>query len=235
MPEDSERYQTIYALKEGSVAAPTAGLHFTPSVLGKLNRMGIITDKVTLHVGVGTFKPVTADRISDHVMHHERIIVSRKTILTLLNNPGRPLFAVGTTSARTLESLYWLGAKLILHGPAEKPVVGQWDPYLPALQDVSKAMALEALLHFLDDRGMDEYSGETQLMIVPGYRFRLLSGLITNFHMPRSTLLLLVAALVGETWKDAYEYALNNNFRFLSYGDSCLFFSRQQKSGFHGG
>ena len=227
VPEDAERYQTIFASPEGSVAAPTAGLHFTGSVLEKLSRKGIATASVTLHVGVGTFKPVSADKISDHIMHHERIIVSRETILALLQNSGKPVIAVGTTSARTLESLYWLGVKLIRSGSNDKPHVLQWDPYQETEEEpVSAKQALESLLAFLDHHGLDVYSGETQLMIVPGYRYKLLSGLITNFHMPRSTLLLLVAAMVGPGWRQAYDYALAHNFRFLSYGDSCLFFNQ---------
>jgi S-adenosylmethionine:tRNA ribosyltransferase-isomerase len=224
---DTERYQTIYAVNEGSVAAPTAGLHFTDSVFRKLSSKDILTEKVTLHVGVGTFKPVSAKMITDHVMHHEKIVVSEKTISRLLHNRHRPVFAVGTTSARTLESLYWLGVKLIRNGMDEHPAVLQWDPYQEAnLKEVETEQALEALLRYLQTRGLQEYAGETQLLIVPGYRFRMLSGLITNFHMPQSTLLLLVAALVGEDWKLAYDFALSHGFRFLSYGDSCLFFNR---------
>ncbi len=223
---DTERYQTIYASHEGSVAAPTAGLHFTGSVLHKLALKGIISGKVTLHVGVGTFKPVTAENITGHVMHHEKIVVTKQTIIWLLDNLKRPVFAVGTTSARTLESLYWLGVKLIRQGEKQIPVVSQWDPYEDNdLNIISTEQSLKALLRFLETHGLQEYAGETQLMIVPGYRFRLLSGLITNFHMPQSTLLLLVAAMVGEDWKSAYAFALANGFRFLSYGDSCLFFN----------
>ena len=223
---DTERYQTIYASHEGSVAAPTAGLHFTDSVLHKLALKGIISGRVTLHVGVGTFKPVTAEQITSHVMHHEKIVVTKQTIIWLLNNLKRSVFAVGTTSARTLESLYWLGVKLIRHGDGQVPGVSQWDPYVDNdLKIISTVQSLEALLRFLETRGLQEFTGETQLMIVPGYRFRLLSGLITNFHMPQSTLLLLVAAMVGEDWKNAYAFALSNGFRFLSYGDSCLFFN----------
>ena len=222
---DSERYQTIFAAPQGSVAAPTAGLHFTESVLQKIAARGIIYENVTLHVGVGTFKPVIAERIGGHVMHHEKIVVSRKTIASLLNHRERPVFAVGTTSARTLESLYWLGVKLARDGNNHNPVIFQWDPYeIHEVDKISTEQALETLLRFLDENGMAEYSGETQLMIVPGYSFKVVAGLITNFHMPQSTLLLLVAALVGEAWKSAYEYALSNDFRFLSYGDSSLFF-----------
>ena len=222
---DTERYQTIFAAPEGSVAAPTAGLHFTEPVMQKLAAKGIIHEKVTLHVGVGTFKPVTAERIGEHVMHHEKIVVSRQTIASLLNHIERPVFAVGTTSARTLESLYWLGVKLLRNGKDPHPVVFQWDPYqVPQADNISTGQALGALLEFLDKNGLEEYSGETQLMIVPGYTFKVVSGMVTNFHMPQSTLLLLVAALVGDGWKRAYEFALSHDFRFLSYGDSSLFF-----------
>ncbi len=226
---DNTRYQTIFAAPEGSVAAPTAGLHFTKGVLDRLALRGILLNHVTLHVGIGTFKPVSAERIADHVMHHEKIIVTRQLTEWLLNNPGRPLFAVGTTSARTLESLYWLGVQLLNEPGSRHPSVSQWDPYREnGLQQPATEKSLAALLRFMDDHGMDEYAGETQLMIVPGYRFRLISGLVTNFHMPKSTLLLLVAAMIGDDWKRAYDYAGSNGFRFLSYGDSCLFFKQAE-------
>jgi S-adenosylmethionine:tRNA ribosyltransferase-isomerase len=223
---DNDRYQTIYAAHEGSVAAPTAGLHFTDRLFDRLQAKGIGKEKVTLHVGVGTFKPVGAEQIRDHVMHHERVVVSKKTIENLFENLDRPFFAVGTTSARTLESLYWIGVRLMREGSGSPPVVPQWYPY----EHVTTAhatvqQALGVLLAYLNKHHLAEYSFETQLMIVPGYEYKLLSGLITNFHMPQSTLLLLVAAMIGEDWKTAYDYALQNNFRFLSYGDSCLFFN----------
>ena len=225
-PSDNERYQTIYAAHEGSVAAPTAGLHFTQQLMDRLRSHGIEKEKVTLHVGVGTFRPVAVEHLRDHMMHHERIVVSKKTIERLLNHLTRPVFAVGTTSARTLESLYWLGVKLTREGSGSHPVVPQWYPYQQgSTVNVTVQQSLEVLHEYLCKCNLDEYSGETQLMIVPGYQFRLLSGLITNFHMPQSTLLLLVAALIGDDWKTAYEYALHNGFRFLSYGDSCLFFN----------
>jgi S-adenosylmethionine:tRNA ribosyltransferase-isomerase len=223
---DTERYQTIYAAHEGAVAAPTAGLHFTSSLMQRLLQKGIECEKVTLHVGIGTFRPVSVDHIRDHVMHHEKIVITRKTIVWLLNNLHRPVFAVGTTSARTLESLYWLGVRLIREGSGSHPVVSQWYPYQQGQKDnITVQQSLETLQSYLDQHNMDEYSGETQLMIVPGYQYKLISGLITNFHMPQSTLLLLVAALIGENWKQAYTFALSNGFRFLSYGDSCLFFN----------
>ena len=223
---DTERYQTIYAAHEGSVAAPTAGLHFTPELMQKLKLQGTGFEKITLHVGIGTFRPVSVDKIRDHVMHHETIVITRKTIERIVNNPGRPLFAVGTTSARTLESLYWLGVRLIREGSGTHPMVPQWYPYQSGQSDnFTILQSLEAVLEYLEKHNLDEYSGETRLMIVPGYQYRLISGLITNFHMPQSSLLLLVAAMIGENWKTAYDYALSNGFRFLSYGDSCLFFN----------
>ncbi len=223
---DAERYQTIYAAHEGSVAAPTAGLHFTPALMQKLEQHGAGFEKITLHVGIGTFRPVSVGNIRDHVMHHETIVITRPTIERILNNTGRPLFAVGTTSARTLESLYWLGVRLIKEGSGTHPHVPQWYPYQSGQSDnLTVRQSLEAVLAYLEKHNLDEYAGETRLMIVPGYQYRLISGLITNFHIPQSTLLLLVAAMIGEKWKTAYEYALSNGFRFLSYGDSCLFFN----------
>ncbi len=225
-PSDNDRYQTIYAANDGSVAAPTAGLHFTGTILDGLLKKGIECAKVTLHVGIGTFRPVSVEHIGDHLMHHEKMIISRKTVEQILTNLHRPVFAVGTTSARTLESLYWLGVKLIREGSVSHPVVSQWYPYQPGQADnITVKQSLEAMLGYLNQHNLQEYSGETQLMIVPGYRYQLLSGLITNFHMPQSTLLLLVSAMIGENWKQAYAYALTNDFRFLSYGDSCLFFN----------
>ncbi|MCX6268574.1 MAG: S-adenosylmethionine:tRNA ribosyltransferase-isomerase [Bacteroidetes bacterium] len=225
-PSDSDRYQTIYAAHEGSVAAPTAGLHFTTRLLARLLRQGIKFENVTLHVGVGTFRPVGVEQIRDHVMHHEKIVVSKHTIQQLYFNLSRPVIAVGTTSARTLESLYWIGVNLILEGSGLHPGVSQWAPYQhKETGNITTRQSLEALLGYLEAKQLDEYSGETMLMIVPGYRFKVISGLITNFHMPQSTLLLLVAAMIGADWRNIYEYARQNGFRFLSYGDSCLFFN----------
>jgi len=222
---DADRYQTIFAQQEGSVAAPTAGLHFTPALLEKITSGHRTASRVTLHVGMGTFKPVTASIIRDHVMHHEQIMVQRKTIEALISRKDQPVFAVGTTSARTLESLYWLGVQMIQYGTGAPMVVEQWMPYrsgnTPAITSLS---ALETILRYLDDQNLEELTAETRLMIVPGYRFRIVSGLITNFHMPQSTLLLMIAALIGPEWKRVYKYALENGFRFLSYGDACLFF-----------
>jgi len=228
-PADEERYQTVYARHEGSVAAPTAGLHFTGRVLDDLQRRDIATAFVTLHVGAGTFQPVKAERLEDHHMHEEQIAVPRAIIETLLLavREGRPIIPVGTTSMRTLESLYWLGVKSrqFTAGNSQPAAAGihvsQWDPYTLS-GSLSAAEALEQLLEALDRQGLDMLRGPTQLLIAPGYTFRLSQGLITNFHQPRSTLLLLIAALVGDDWRRIYEYALAHDFRFLSYGDSSL-------------
>jgi len=222
---DGARYQTIYAEKEGSVAAPTAGLHFTKKVFDKLTIKQSLFEKVTLHVGVGTFRPITTPDITDHVMHKEKITVKLKTIESIYNHLDRPVIAVGTTSARTIESLYWLGVRLSDLKTVQLPEISQWEPYQHSNRDfIPVKNALENLLEFLARNKLDEYSGETQLMIVPGYTYKIITGLITNFHMPQSSLLLLVAALIGNDWRKAYQFALEHDFRFLSYGDTSLFF-----------
>jgi S-adenosylmethionine:tRNA ribosyltransferase-isomerase len=216
---DTYRYQTIYARNEGSVAAPTAGLHFTADNLEKLHKKKIRNTNVTLHVGAGTFLPVKAEKISDHPMHAEEFSVSLNTLEVLLHHRG-PLVAVGTTTVRTLESLYWLGAKLITTGIVSSEL-GQWEPY--GMDDrIDKRESLEALYHHLVKIHRDEFTASTRIMIIPGYRYKIIDQLITNFHQPRSTLLLLVAAFIGEDWKRVYQFALENDFRFLSYGDSSL-------------
>ncbi|NQT76734.1 MAG: S-adenosylmethionine:tRNA ribosyltransferase-isomerase [Bacteroidetes bacterium] len=225
--EDVNRYQTIYAAHNGSVAAPTAGLHFTEGVMHKLADRKIDFASVVLHVGAGTFKPVSHKDIRDHEMHTEQIIVSRELLQTLLNKKDRPLIAVGTTSVRTLESLYWYGV-ILETDPGAELSIGQWLPYRENMKDISKVAALNNILNYMDRNGVNEISGVTRVIIVPGYRFRIVDILITNFHMPKSTLLLLVAAFAGDGWKDAYDFALEKKFRFLSYGDSCLFFRRDQ-------
>lgn len=223
-PQDNDRYQTIYALHDGSVAAPTAGLHFTDAVMGNLRQIGCDFGYVTLHVGVGTFRPVTEEDLSRHVMHHERINIAATTIRELLEKRHNGIIAVGTTAARTLESMYWAGVKLLTDGDAVHPETGQWDPYDERYnRDIPVEDSLKTLLHYLVSKGQSAYRADTQLMIVPGYRFRVVNGLITNFHMPKSTLLLLVSAFAGEIWKEAYQFALDHDFRFLSYGDACLF------------
>lgn len=222
--EDKERYQTIYAHYNGSVAAPTAGLHFTDEVFASLEKKHVETEYVTLHVGAGTFKPVSAERIGDHEMHVEKVLVSRAQILHVQQHlqQGKPLIAVGTTTSRTLESVYWFGVQLGMQPEVDRMHINQWFPY-EAAQDVPAAQALQQVVDYLDRRGLSYLEGETQLMIAPGYTYRVVQGLITNFHQPKSTLLLLVSALVGDAWKEGYRYALAHGFRFLSYGDSCLF------------
>ena len=225
---DRSRYQTVFAMSEGSVAAPTAGLHFSPPVMEALAQKGIEPEFVTLHVGAGTFKPVTAKHIGGHHMHQEQFAVDCSLIEKLLGL-STPLVCVGTTSMRTLESLYWLGLK-IRDGDwpdPEKLFLAQWTPYerrgpLPSREDV-----LKALLGWAKKHGLTQVSGETSLIIVPGYPFQLVDILLTNFHQPGSTLLLLVAAFVGDDWQKAYDHALANDYRFLSYGDGCLFYRKQ--------
>ncbi|GAB3235871.1 S-adenosylmethionine:tRNA ribosyltransferase-isomerase [Hymenobacter seoulensis] len=219
---DAIRYQTVYAAHEGAVAAPTAGLHFSDAVLSELSARQIPSARVTLHVGAGTFQPVKAERMDGHPMHGEPISITAATLRTLLAHLPQPIIPVGTTSLRTLESLYWLGARLVQQ-PATSPQwhVTQWQPY-EEQPDVPAAAALTALLQHLEASGADSLHATTQLLIAPGYRFRLISGLITNFHQPESTLLLLVAALIGPDWRRVYDHALANNYRFLSYGDSSL-------------
>ena len=221
---DAVRYQTVYAAAEGAVAAPTAGLHFTPEILAGLQARGFAIGHVTLHVGAGTFQPVKAGRMADHPMHAEPIIVTAALLRQLLAHRPGPVIAVGTTSLRTLETLYWLGAGLLLApAPSAELLVTQWQPYeLAAAADISPEAALAALLRYLEARGTEALEANTRLLIAPGYRFRLAQGLITNFHQPESTLLLLVAALVGPGWRAVYDHALAQGYRFLSYGDSSL-------------
>ncbi len=217
---DKSRYQTVYAKQEGSVAAPTAGLHFTHEILDELKKNHIKTEHVVLHVGAGTFKPVKADTMKDHDMHNEEIIVSKNTLKGLLDNADN-LIAVGTTSLRTLETLFWIGLKLA-KGNSELSIK-QWDAYdLETPHDFNYQRALENILHYLETNKLDSIKTKTQLLIAPGYKIRSVKGLITNFHQPNSTLLLLVAALAGNDWKKIYQHALTNNYRFLSYGDSSL-------------
>lgn len=223
--EDTERYQTVYAQEEGSVAAPTAGLHFTQTIFDQLQSKSITPLFVTLHVGAGTFKPVKASQMQDHEMHAEFIDLSAPTIETLLNQLNKKITVVGTTSLRTIESLYWLGLKTVLDRniSAELLKIHQWDPYeMKESKEISVATALQSLLDWMSRTGKDRLVTTTQLLIAPGYSFKIVDNLVTNFHQPQSTLLLLVAAFVGDRWRDIYQYALDNNFRFLSYGDGCL-------------
>ena len=237
---DKERYQTVYAVAEGSVAAPTAGLHFTPRLFEKLTAKNITKAFVTLHVGAGTFKPVKAARMEEHEMHAEFIDV-QKSFIEMLRDQftagNQNIIAVGTTSLRTLESLYWMGAKIIAANYAsnssannlanlsiENISVNQWDPYelMPQNELPSTAAALGALCKWMDQNSLTRLITKTQIIIAPGFRFKIIDGLITNFHQPQSTLLLLVAAITNGQWKPMYDYALQNDFRFLSYGDGCL-------------
>ncbi|MDD3508790.1 MAG: S-adenosylmethionine:tRNA ribosyltransferase-isomerase [Parabacteroides sp.] len=219
---DLQTYQTVYSKIKGSVAAPTAGLHFTPEVLAGLDAKGFTREEVTLHVGAGTFKPVKSEVIGDHEMHTEFISVRRSAIENIRTNLGR-IIAVGTTSVRTLESLYYMGRTLVNNPDAtsEELVVTQWTPYHDT-EEVTAHEALTALLDYLDRNQTDTLLSATQIMIAPGYEFKIVKGIITNFHQPKSTLLLLISAFVNGNWKSIYNYALDNDFRFLSYGDSSL-------------
>jgi S-adenosylmethionine:tRNA ribosyltransferase-isomerase len=218
------RYQTIYAAEQGSVAAPTAGLHFTEAVFNELEARNIEKAFVTLHVGAGTFRPVKAEVMSGHEMHSEYIEVDRSFLERLQKQSG-PVYAVGTTSLRTLESLYWMGRKVIQNPglEAEDLMVSQWEPYEAFTgEETDPKKAIAQLLGWMDSRQKDILITKTQVMIAPGYRFRMVKGLVTNFHQPQSTLLLLVAAMIGDQWKNMYAHALAEGFRFLSYGDGCL-------------
>lgn len=219
---DRERYQTLYARYRGSVAAPTAGLHFTREVLDRIKEKGVDMETVCLHVGAGTFLPVKSSEISGHTMHREPFSVSRSFIEDLRKG-GRPVVAVGTTSVRTLESLYFAGVQCIENGhPSD---IGQWMPY-DKEYGYTLAEALDAITSYLDSEGLDELKTGTRIIIVPGYKFRVVDVLVTNFHQPKSTLLLLISAFVGGDWRRIYDYALSSGFRFLSYGDSSVLFRR---------
>ncbi|HLN55934.1 MAG TPA: S-adenosylmethionine:tRNA ribosyltransferase-isomerase [Bacteroidales bacterium] len=219
---DSVSYQTVYSRIRGSVAAPTAGLHFTENVLESLKEKGIESAEITLHVGAGTFQPVKVRNAAEHEMHCEHFILTAETLEKLIRNAGH-VIAVGTTSVRTLESIYWLGVKLINKAVDKKSTLSleQWEAY-GLNTEIPVNEALNALKMFMEAENILSLYASTSIMIVPGYKFRIINGIITNFHQPRSTLLLLVSAWIGEKWKDAYRFALENNFRFLSYGDSSL-------------
>lgn len=222
-PDDRDRYQTVFARYDGSVAAPTAGLHFTQPLIAALREKGLMFDEVTLHVGAGTFKPVSTETIGEHAMHSETIIVRKSLIQNMISHFGNPIIPVGTTSTRTLESLYWIGVMLKEQGMDLRPLhVEQWYPY-EEHTPLSAPEALQMIVDYLDKHGLTRLEASTALMIAPSYKMRIITGLITNFHQPKSTLLLLVSALIGERWKDCYRFALDHGFRFLSYGDSCLF------------
>ncbi len=219
--KDKSTYQTTYAKLDGSVAAPTAGLHFTENLLEQLKTKGVQEEFITLHVGAGTFKPVSSDTMEEHEMHAEEFFVEKSVVETLLKNLYKNVIPVGTTSMRALESIYWLGAKLLVNPKLNDYHITQWEPYQneanPQAED-----ALKAVLNHLNQKSADMLIAKTQLIIAPGYKHHICKGLLTNFHQPKSTLLLLVASLIGDRWKDIYSYALQNDFRFLSYGDGCL-------------
>ena len=217
--DDVHRYQTIYSHYEGAVAAPTAGLHFTNHVMQKLQEKGIGKDFLTLHVSAGTFQPVKAENALEHTMHHEQVVIAKKTIENLLT-ANQFTVAVGTTSMRTLESLYWYGVQL-LEKPGSDFLITQHDPYKNRMLN-SRTEALEAVLAHMEKKRVDFLTGSTSIFIYPGYEFRICKGLITNFHLPASTLILLVAAFIGNDWRKIYDEALRNDYRFLSYGDSSL-------------
>ncbi len=221
-PSDAIRYQTVYSKIRGSVAAPTAGLHFTERVFQKLRDKNVDTAEITLHVGAGTFQPVKVTNAIEHEMHTEHFIITKDTIGRLIRHEGK-IIAVGTTSVRTLESIYHIGAKLINRSVDKNsiPVLVQWEAY-ESFPEISVNEALNALLSLMNEKNILSLYASTGIMIVPGYKFRVVNGIITNFHQPRSTLLLLVSAWSGEKWKEAYRFAIDNNFRFLSYGDSSL-------------
>ena len=221
---DKERYQTLYAHYRGSVAAPTAGLHFTSEVLDAIRNKGIDMATVCLHVGAGTFLPVKSSNVSGHTMHREPFAVSR-ALIEKLKNRSKPVIAVGTTSVRTLESLYYVGVQCIEGGQPED--VGQWMPYERDFKYLFEE-AMDAILSYMDARSLDTLVTGTRIIIVPGFRFRVVDMLVTNFHQPQSTLLLLISAFVGGRWRPVYDYALANGFRFLSYGDSSLLYRRPE-------
>jgi len=232
---DKERYQTIYAKHDGSVAAPTAGLHFTPVIFSSIEAKNISTTNITLHVGAGTFKPVKAAFLQGHQMHAEWIDVTVATIYKLLENINNGIIAVGTTSLRTLESLYWMGVKAILYPgyKTDELVIHQWDVYENPLTgtNISATSALTALLSRMEKNNCERMITQTQILIAPGYHFKIAKAIITNFHQPQSTLLLLVAAAIGEDWKKVYGYAMENDFRFLSYGDGSLLYLTNPPTG----
>lgn len=219
---DIERYQTMYADVRGSVAAPTAGLHFTKETLEEIKDKGIDTEYVCLHVGAGTFLPVKSSKVANHTMHKEPFVVSRDFLIDLRDS-GKKVIAVGTTSVRTLESLYYIGVSCIENGEPQE--VRQWAPY-DREYSYSLKESINGIINYLDNNGLDELTAGTRIIIVPGFKFRVVDMMVTNFHQPQSTLILLVSAFVGGDWQTIYNYALSHDFRFLSYGDSSLLFRR---------
>ena len=224
--EDEVRYQTVYAAQTGSVAAPTAGLHFTDEIMHLLNEKNIKKDFVTLHVGAGTFKPIKTAHYKEHIMHEELIDVTISSLENLLLHSGK-IIAVGTTSLRTIESLYWMGVKVKKNSNLKlhEIEIRQWEAY-ELEQEIPAAVAFKALIDWMNQNQLMRLVCKTQIMITPAYQLKVAEGLITNFHQPKSTLLLLIAAITGQKWKDIYDEALQNNYRFLSYGDSSLLMKR---------
>ncbi len=223
--EDKNRYQTVYSHQAGAVAAPTAGLHFSTNLLDELITQGHQSDYLTLHVSAGTFKPVTSENVVDHPMHEEQIVISKKNLENILEATNK-IIAVGTTSMRTLESIFWLGVKLVnkekFNFHIEKLMPYDDAKPLPTLKE-----AITAIINYMDERELTTLTGSTEIMIFPGYKFQVCDGLITNFHLPGSTLIMLVAAFVGDRWKQIYDTAIDNDYRFLSYGDSSLLLPHQ--------
>ena len=224
---DKSRYQTVYAETDGSVAAPTAGLHFTDEILNGLQKKEIDINHITLNIGAGTFKPVKCEIIKDHQMHYEKFVVSKNFLIKLRDNI-RPLISVGTTTVRTIESLYWLGVKISEKKEVNSGdlIIEQWEPY-SIKSNLDKSESIDILIKMLDKQEKDYLAADTGILIAPGYDFKYTDILITNFHLPKSTLLLLVAAFIGNEWKKVYEFALKNNFRFLSYGDSSILYKQK--------
>jgi len=218
--DDKERYQTIYSKKEGAVAAPTAGLHFTGRVFDRLSAKGIEKTQLTLHVSAGTFQPIKVDKVENHPMHSEQILVTKETIIKLRKSIGK-IIAVGTTSVRTLESIYWYGVK-ILENKGKEFLIPKLFPYKERKKMPSPSESLDAVLEFMNRMEKDEIMGSTEIFIFPGYHYQMVKALITNFHQPGSTLILLIATILGDDWKKVYEEALEKDYRFLSYGDSSL-------------
>ncbi|GGZ31315.1 S-adenosylmethionine:tRNA ribosyltransferase-isomerase [Echinicola pacifica] len=224
--EDKPRYQTVYSKKEGAVAAPTAGLHFTEQTLEKLAQKGIKSEYLTLHVGAGTFQPIKEELVSKHPMHREQIVLERGTIEALSSHDGN-IVAVGTTSMRSLESIYWYGVKL-LNNDGDEFHIAKLYPYQSHEVRATLQESLDAILAYMKENDMDEITGNTEIFIMPGYEFRVCNGLVTNFHQPGSTLILLVAAYTNNMWQGIYEEALSHGYRFLSYGDSSLLWNRKK-------
>lgn len=222
---DSRDYQTVYSHIDGSVAAPTAGLHFTDNVLNEISRRGIPRRELTLHVGAGTFQPVKEDNVENHEMHSEFISVPLGLIEELAAT-DRKVIAVGTTSVRTLESLYHIGC--LMHEGKWDGEVPQWWPYDDGHPDLSVKKSLDIVSAYLRERGLSTLVASTRIIIAPGYRYRIVKGMVTNFHQPKSTLLLLVSAFIGDAWRDVYDYALSHDFRFLSYGDACFLMKNEK-------